>query len=723
MTTKPKFSFQSNGEIDLTAWLATVNLTDNQRIHQAAEVAIRHNKGLSTFYGQSVSEQSLEIANIIIELKLDEDAIIAAILAPAVLQDTLPLTAVTTQFGETITKIITDIQQMNIFNNLAQKSNNQVQLDRLRKLLLAMVADIRAVLIKLAERTVIMYGIKNINPTEQKKIAHETRDIYAPLANRLGIGQIKWELEDLSFRYLNPVTYKAIAQFLVDRREEREKRIQNILSRLREQLTKAGIKGDIIGRAKHIYSIYSKMQKKHLDFKDIYDYSAVRVIVPTLQDCYTALSIVHNLWEHITEEFDDYIANPKPNGYRSIHTAVIDPNGENFEIQIRSQDMHDEAERGVAAHWLYKENKSHDSGYETKITFLRQLLDWHKDITKKTETNTPTQQYVEDRVYVFSPKGDILELAQGATPLDFAYHIHSELGHRCRGAKINGHIVPLTYHLQTGDRVDILTVPIGGPSRDWLNTTLGFIKTSRARAKVAQWFRHQDQTQHIEMGKKILERELARERIHHINLQQIATRLHFKDDETMFIALGSGSLRSAQIMQAVKATQAAHTTDNIVTHSNKKNIEKPNIVLSGTQNLLTRIAKCCKPIPGDTITGYITHGRGVTVHKKDCANLAHLLTTQENRLMHINWDNKQVGHYYVDLQIHAYSAQHLLKEITAILTHEKIELISLNTLNNKKTLRTIITLTIQIDDIQQLNQVINQLNHLPHIIEVKRLRE
>lgn len=720
VTIKQKFTYLPNGEVNLEAWLHKNHLNHIDLIIKATQLTQKHCKGLTTFYGQPCIEQGLEMAEIILHLKLDSEAIAAAVIATALQHANLSLEIIQLELGENVAKISKGIQQMNAIH-IFQKTDH-VQLDRMRKLLLAMVADIRVVLIKLAERVCLMRGIKKINPAERKRLAQETMDIYAPLANRLGIGQIKWELEDLAFRYKNPVTYKTIAQFLAERREDREQRIQNILLRLKQHFSDANLTGNVSGRAKHIYSIYLKMRQKDLDFNHIYDYSAVRIIVPSFPDCYTALSIVHHLWEHIPEEFDDYIANPKPNGYRSIHTAVIDPDGKNFEIQIRSKDMHDEAERGVAAHWLYKEKTSHDSSYDTKITFLRQLLDWHKDVSKQaTEAVT---QLVDENVYVFSPAGDILDLPRGATPVDFAYHVHSALGHRCRGAKVNSHIVPLTYALQTGDKVEILTIPQGDPSRDWLNAQLGYVKTARARAKIAQWFRHQDQTQYIESGKRLLEREFTREKIHTVNLQQIATRLNFKTDESLLSALGSGSIRPAQVLHVIKtAQQLASETQPTLTFPSKKTEEKAHLQISGVNDLLTRIAKCCKPIPGDIIIGYITHGRGVTVHKKECNNITHIIPTQANRLLEVNWDNKKLNYFYVDLQMRAHHSAHLLKDVTATLSNDKIDLISLNSVINKKNSTLSITMTIQIHNVTQLKHLITQLTQLPNVLDIRRISE
>lgn len=727
---KQKFPHRTDGSVDIDAWLEMMGAGQENLdlVKKACLLAESSSKGLTTFYGQPCLEQGLEMAEMIFELKLDQEAISAAIITSTIQHTNLPIETIKTELGENIAKLAMGISQMNVINNLANiKSRDQIQIDRLRKTLLAMVSDIRVVLIKLAERTCIMRGIKNINPSERKRLAQETMDLYAPLANRLGVGQIKWELEDLAFHYTDPDTYKTIAKFLAERRVDREHRIKETIVRLKEQLHKAHIEGELSGRAKHIYSIYQKTRRKDLDYKDIFDSTAVRILVPALPDCYNALSIVHNIWEQIPEEFDDYIAHPKPNGYQSIHTAVIGPDGKNMEIQIRTHEMHEESEHGVAAHWLYKENKPQLSGYEAKITFLRQLLAWHKDVAKtENKPDQAAEKILEDRVYVFTPAGDIIDLPVGSTPLDFAYHVHTELGHRCRGAKVNGHIVPLTYKLQTGDKLDIITTKNGTPSRDWVNKDFGYIYTSRARAKVSQWFRQQDVTQYVEQGKHNLEREFARSGIHHPNISKIAARLHLKDDDSLYAAIAHGMIRIAQVIQAAQAEQHQASEPHAPTTvlPTKRTVHKlPNQKFIGASDLLTRIARCCKPIPGDEIIGFITQGRGISIHRKNCNNIVHITPDQQNRFIDVSWDSKQLGNYYVDLQIRAFGREELLKEITTLLSHLKIDLITLNSTFSKINNMIHITMTIQIQDLKQLQTLLADLHKMPKITDIKRIRE
>ena len=737
---KKQFHYLDDGSIDLESWLNRIrdqcafpNEQIIEPIQKAAQLAATSTKGLTTFYGQSCIEQSLEMAEILLELKLDSDAIVAAILMPAVQhppEGLISVDTVRTHQGESVAKIMESILKMNALNQFQtnlQKSREQIQIDRLRKLFLAMVSDIRVVLIKLAERTCIMRGIKNINPAERKRIAAETMDIYAPLANRLGIGQLKWELEDVAFHYTNPDAYKTIAKFLAERRADREKRIHDTIDRLKEHLTHAGVKAKITGRAKHIYSIYLKTQRKDLDFSDIYDYSAIRLLVPSIEDCYTALSIVHQLFEHVPAEFDDYISNPKPNGYRSIHTAVIGSDGKNLEIQIRTTAMHEEAEHGVAAHWLYKEDKKHQSGYENKIAYLRQLLAWQKDIAQQnTKTENTLEEILEDRVYVFTPAGEVIDLPTGATPLDFAYHVHSEVGNRCRGAKIKGHIVPLTYQLQTGDQVEIITQANGTPSRDWLNKSFGYITTSRARAKISHWFKNQDSQHYIDAGRDILEKELSRASFHHTNMEKIAAQFDFKTEESLYSSIGHGNLRVAQIIHALQSKQPADTTIKTTalrTPTKTHPAISSGLQVAGVQDLLTRIARCCKPIPGDAIIGFITQGRGVSIHRTDCNNIKRYLDMQDNRILSVSWDSNKPGSYFVDLQIHALLRDNLLNEITNLLVNAKISLISLNTTTSRKNNMLAVTLTIQIHDTTQLKQLLIQISQLPKVIHVKRLSD
>ena len=594
---KQKIVFSSH---DITAWLTQFqeNTIASDIIQKTLNLAGVATQGLTTFYGQSYISQGIEIAEILLYLKLDQEAIAASIIA-SIPENNLTAKTIKEQLGETIEKLVSGVRQTRIIDTPqlnTYKTPDKTKIDSLRKLFLAMVSDIRVVLIKLAERLCIMRGIKTMNSTERQRLAQETLDIYAPLANRLGIGQLKWELEDIAFSYMNPKTYKKIVLFLAERRSDREKHIQEQLLFLNKNFEEEKMKVVTSGRAKHIYSIYTKSQKKQLDYQAIYDYSALRILVPTVRDCYAALSVVNKLWETIPEEFDDYIANPKPNGYRSIHTAVIDQYGKHIEIQIRTDEMHEEAEHGIAAHWLYKEDKTHDSGYEKKINFLRQLLGWHQELVQQGETPDPTVQTIfEECIYVFTPAGDIIELSKDATPLDLAYHIHTALGHRCRGAKINGHIVSLTHALHTGDCVEILTMPQGTPSRDWLRKEAGYIRSAHARSKVAHWFKRQDVSSVGEAPKKIPH-----------NVQ-----------------------RSRPPVAKSLLTQPS---------TNRVPVLSAGVQVGGVDALLARIAGCCKPTPKNRVIGYVTQSRGVSVHRKNCSIVSYLTLDYQNRLVQVDWN-------------------------------------------------------------------------------------
>ena len=594
---KKIFQYLADGSIDTTAWLEKIKniheIHDVTFLNKACTLTKKISNELTPFYGTSFLEQGLKIAEIILDLKLDQESIAAAIIVSIPLSTKATGELIKKELNANVLKLVLGVQQMEMISSLQkQKKNNPSQTDKISKMLLAMANDIRVVIIKLAERLCLMQSIKHLLPEERKRYAEEVLDIYAPLANRLGIGKIKWELEDIAFHYLDPTTYKTIANFLAEKRVDREMRITHLISTLQEKLQAQSVSCKVAGRAKHIYSIYSKMKLKNLSHQDIYDYLAIRILTLRVQDCYTSLSLVHSLWTPLIAEFDDYIANPKSNGYRSIHTAVIGEDDQHFEIQIRTHDMHEEAEHGVAAHWLYKENKAHADD-TTKITYLRQLLNWHQEIAEPdlTETSEKTL-FFDNKIYVITPKGDILDLPFGATPLDFAYHIHSDLGHRCRGAKVNAHIVPLCSMLRTGDKVEIFSIGEGGPSRDWLNAELGYVKTSTAKRKILNWFKRQTTNRETGEEKTTPPRRKIKKIPPSLDLQLIEKRIQ----------------------------------------------ENVGAAIFDSAHLLMRFAKCCNPTSEDLIIGYITQGRGVSVHKKNCNNIKK--AANQNRLMSIHWNNK-----------------------------------------------------------------------------------
>ncbi|MDX1900394.1 MAG: HD domain-containing protein [Gammaproteobacteria bacterium] len=670
VTIKQKFPPHPDGTINIEAWIAHfkryTQLQDLKTLETAIEFTRTTSLGLTTFYGQSYLEQGLEMADILLEMRLDADTAAAAIAVGIARQLQIKHEILQKTLGDPITQLIADVLQMDTLDNL--QARGHIQITRLRKAFLAMTSDIRAVLIRLAERTCIMRGIKKINPAERARIAQDTLNIYAPLANRLGIGQLKWELEDNAFHFIHPEIYKKIAHFLAEKRLDREKRIHDNIEMIQSNLKKAGVSAKISGRAKHIHSIYLKATRKQVDYEQIYDCSALRILVKDTRACYTALSIVHELFQQIPEEFDDYISRPKPNGYRSIHTAVIDQSGNTLEIQIRTEQMHDEAEHGVAAHWMYKESGNIEARMEARVKLLRQLLDWQTDVTQQTPQTT---QPLNDTIYVLTPAGEIIDLPVGATPIDFAYRVHTQVGHRCRGAKIHGHIVPLTRTLQTGDVIEIMTAAVGGPSRDWLNQHAGYIQSARTRAKIAHYFRQ------LDVQEEILEHKPEKE-------------LHPK--------------------------KITHTGPPIV--SQREVPTKSGFNIDGVDDLLTRIARCCNPIPGDAIMGYITQGRGISIHRHNCNNIRQ--DTNLGRLIPVTWDTTKQEYYYAELEIHARSRENLLKEITALLSNLKMDLISLKSAIGHKTHVTHILMTVKVKDSVELSHLMHQLNQLSNVISVKR---
>lgn len=622
---------------------------------------------------QEQLEKGMGIANILLELGLDSEGVAASIVYPALQNHDIHFDTVAEHLGESSAKLLRDAQQMRSLEKLQHLEQRAgAQLENLRKMLLAMASDVRAVLITLAERLWLLRAAKT-KTAEQKKLAQETLDLYTPLANRLGVGQLKWEMEDLCLRYLKPDVYKEIAKKLDSKRTEREKYIEQMMQLLRDALTKAGIKNfEITGRVKHIYSIYRKMQRKNADYSEIYDISAVRVLVKTIEDCYGVLGVVHGQWQQIPKEFDDYITHPKPNGYRSIHTAIVGPEHRNVEVQIRTQQMHQESELGVAAHWRYKEGGAQASSYEAKIAWLRQIMEWQKEVSG--DKARPTQEDLfADRVYVFTPAGDIIDLPQGSTPLDFAYNIHSEVGHRCKGAKVDGHIVQLTHALNTGDRVEILTTKQPNPSRDWLNPHLGYLKSPRARAKLQHWFRALDEAQEEKKPQETLE-------------------------------------KVEKVVKVEKITK---------TESPKRKI-KDDIQIVGVGSFLTQMSKCCKPVPGDPIIGYIALGKGVSIHRRDCENVLRIKGKEAQRLVEVEWGTKLSKLYPVDIYLRAFDRHGLLRDITTLLAAEKINLLGIHTGTDKNSNEAHVNLTIEIQSMTLLSKIIDHLKHLPNVLHAER---
>ena len=593
------------------------------------------------------------------------------------------------------------------------------QSEALRKMLLAVVSDVRLVLVRIAEQLHRLRSAKNASDAEKLSLALETREIYAALASRLGVWQLKWELEDLAFRYAEPDTYREIAKALKEKRNEREAFIDAVRETLQVELEAVGIDAEISGRPKHIYSIWRKMQRKDRGLESLFDIRAVRVLVNDVKDCYAALGIVHNLWSYLPGEFDDYIANPKDNDYRSLHTAVIGPEGKTVEVQIRSHEMHRQAELGVAAHWRYKEGGGTPEAFDQKIRFLRQLLEPTGDDSDLLDQIR--DDVFEDRVYAVSPKGDVVELPANATPLDFAYHVHTQVGHRCRGAKVNGRIVPLTYNVQNGDQIEIITGSQSQPSRDWLSARLGYLAGARSRAKVRSWFRQQDKDQHLRQGREILERELSRLNVRDVATDTIATQLKRRNADTLCIALGAGDLTAASVATALQQLRGVDQPKILRRRPARQKTAKPEgMAVSGVGDLMCNFARCCRPVPPEAIVGYITQGRGVSIHRQDCGNFLGLNQRQPERIMEVSWGTSESATYPVDLTLRAYDRSGLIRDISTILADEGTNVTDLKSHTDKETLETVMELSVEVRDLPTLSTTIARLEQLPNVISVRR---
>ncbi|MGC8827738.1 MAG: GTP diphosphokinase, partial [Anaerolineae bacterium] len=672
-------------------------------------------------------QHPLAVASILADLRLDPATIAAALLHDVVEDTTITLDDIRQEFGEEVARLVdgvTKLENINQLRNMGRPDLEEEQAENLRKIFLAMVDDVRVVLIKLADRLHNMRTLGALPEHKRRRIAKETLEIYAPLANRLGIWQIKWELEDLAFRYLEPATYKRIASLIDERREDRMRTLEQITEILRQRLKEAGIEAEVSSRPKHIYSIYRKMQRKGVDFDQIYDVRAVRIIVNTIAECYAALGIVHSLWKPIPREFDDFIATPKDNMYRSLHTAVVGPDGKPLEVQIRTWEMHRTAEYGIAAHWRYKEQLTkRDVDFENKIAWLRQIMEWRKEVTDAREfVDSLKTDVFQDRVYVFTPQGDVIDLPAGATPVDFAYHVHTEIGHRCRGARVNGRIVSLDYQLQNGDQVEIITAKRGGPSRDWLNPQLNYVKTSRARSKIRQWFRRQDREQNIQLGREILERELKRLNAEDTNIDELAISFGYDKADDFLAAIGYGDINSQQIATKVLAGERlrAQQEEKLAALSEAKPAPAAGgVSVMGTSGLLTKLAGCCNPLPGDPIVGYVTRGKGVTIHRQDCPNVLRL--QDKERLIAVDWGSAEDQAYPVMIVVKAFNRGGLLRDIAALVADEGIDMSSAHAITGEKGNIATITATLEITSVAQLSRVLAMIERIPNVIEARRL--
>jgi len=731
----------ASGDLDIKAWIEHISaLTDvDERGHsellKAVQLVSKADQAApanNPWVGKTPCLQAgVDIVEILADLKLDLDSLVAAMLYRAVRERKINIDDLDTLFGPVPVKLIRGVLGMAAITGMRNDSSQSVfgresqeQTDKVRKMLVAMVDDVRVALIKLAERTFAIRDLKNASDEKRIRVAREVSEVYAPLAHRLGIGHIKWELEDLAFRYLHPEEYKRIAKLLDERRLDRQDYIDNVVGTLQQQLGEANIDATIMGRAKHIYSIWRKMQRKEIGFSQVYDIRAVRVLVPTVRDCYAALGIVHSLWRNIPNEFDDYIASPKENGYRSLHTAVIGPHQKILEVQIRTQSMHEEAEFGVCAHWLYKGtdgNRQEDS-YEQKIAWLRQVLEWHDEVGSGNPLEDHLSHGIEqDRIYVFTPDGHIVDLPQGATPLDFAYQIHTDIGHCCRGAKVNGRIVPLNHTLKTSDQVEILKGKREAPSRDWLSPALGYLRTSRARAKVQQWFKMQARDKNIADGRAMLDREFRRMALADLDFDRLAKTMNLRSLDDLYAAVGASDLGVNQVLNAAQRLLGTVNPEPVISLTSKADSDVgSDIYIDGVGNLMTSIAKCCHPVPGDAILGYITQGRGVSVHRQDCHNVLHLYEDEPERIIKVDWGQAPQQYYSVDVLVEAFDRHGLLRDITTLLDKERINISALQTLSDKRLNTVDMQITVEIRSFEELSQILAKLNQLPNIASARR---
>lgn len=677
-----KTPIDENGNINVAIWLQALKrrYPDNLFEKLTKHVELAKQLGLDTpaEFAENAYDAGLKMAAILSELNADVDALCAALIYESVQQGAITQEKLLPKSTKTIVSIVNGAINLKVATALSGLKNDDfAQVDRLRKMLLTMVNDARIVLVKLADRVLAMRNSKDMPDEKRIPLAASISHIYAPLANRLGIGQIKWELEDRAFFALHRDEYKDITSNLDERRLDREAYIKDLITELKDSLAAINVDADVQGRVKHIYSIYLKMQKKDLDFKNLFDIRAMRILVKDVRSCYEALALIHEKYEPILSEFTDYIATPKSNGYRSIHTVVKGPEGKTVEIQIRTFGMHEESEMGVAAHWRYKEGVGHDAGYESRINWLRSLLDWQQELSEEDKALKDLNHKIADeRVYVFTPAGDVIDLPTGSTPIDFAYHVHSDVGHRCRGAKVNGRLVQLNYALSTGERIEIVTGKESKPSRDWLREELGFIKSPGSRQKIGLWFRQQ------------LREDLNQK----TEAPQPRVRVKPVEQETQFPVLKRSLPQKS----------------------------KDDLVIGGQDNLLFKMAGCCKPVIGDEVVGYITQGKGVSVHRVDCDSIARLKDNQHDRLVNVEWSKNAKTNYPVDLVVQAQDRSGLLKDLMANLAGADIKLLGIRTHVNRKTDSVTINMTIEVNDTKEISKVINLIRQMNDVISVAR---
>ncbi len=719
----------------VAAWLETLSpdysAGERASFQAAFDYAREHCADAAMADGEPALDRALGTATILASLKLDADSIRAALLLGTPVAGRFDADAMTEHFGPGVATLVAGVARMGGIRAVADAGNKEeraLQAENLRKMLLAMVEDIRVVLIKLAERTQALRSLVSRETPWREQTAREVIDLFAPLANRLGVWQLKWELEDLSLRALEPATYKAIAKMLDERRIDRERYIVDVVDTLRRELAAAGIKAEVSGRPKHIYSIWNKMQRKQSGIEALYDIRAVRILVDSVKDCYAALGVVHHLWTPLAREFDDYIAKPKANNYRSLHTAVIGPEEKSLEVQIRTFEMHQHSEYGVAAHWRYKEGAGHparsDPTFDEKIAWLRQVLDWKDAVADTSELLSAFKESLfTDSIYVLTPQGKVIDLPRGATPVDFAYAVHTGLGHRCRGAKVDGQMVPLNHRLDNGQQVEIIAAKQGGPSRDWLNADLGYVHSNRARAKVRQWFKAQQHDETVAQGRALVERELARLGQTALKLDAVAAKAGFDKADDFFAAFARDDINSKQVQTAIQAVAQpapvpAVAEPEVTTRQSRAAGAGSGILVVGVDRLLTGLARCCKPAPPDPIVGFVTRGKGVTIHRASCSNVTRMRTTQPERLITADWGAARDEVFPVDIVVEAMDRQGLLRDISEVLSREKINVTAANTLTRNMHSR--MAFTVEVGSLDTLKRALALVRDVKGVLAAGR---
>ncbi len=696
-------------------------------VEDAYAFASQAHQGQMRKSGDPYIEHPLQTAMILAELELDASALAAALLHDVTENCDIPSKEIEARFGPEIARLVEATTKLGKLSRqategpalMADPTLSQQQAENLRKMLVAMAEDLRVVFIKLADRLHNMRTLDALEPAKQRQIAAETLEIYAPLAHRLGIWELKWQLEDLCFRYLEPEAYRRIARLLAAKRATRERLIGEITRQLEAEFDRVGLRAEVFGRPKHIYSIYQKMERYAAmgkDFDDIYDLLAVRVLVETVPECYSALGIVHNLWHPLPEQFNDYIANPKPNGYQSLHTTVMCRGTTPLEVQIRTRQMHHIAEYGVAVHWKYKEGAAADDGFEEGVAWLRQLIEWHRELRGAEEFLESVRTDVfSDQVFVYTPRGEIKDLPKGSTPIDFAYRIHTDLGHRCIGAKVNGRLVPLNYQLNNGDIVQILTSRTDrGPSRDWLNSSLGFVRTSHAKEKIRQWFKKRERTENVERGRELLEKMMRQLGIKFSERNRLAALFKYENLDDFYNTIGYGGITTHQIAARLAQEEAVPAPQPGAAAPPRR--PSSGIKVLGAGDMLTQLAGCCHPVPGDDIIGYITRSRGVTVHRKDCTNI--LNEEEKERLVPVDWGRSDLL-YPVKVLVEAWDRVGLMRDISSAVADEKINIAAVNLTNNEDQ-TTSMVLTLEIGDLAQLTRVLGRIERVRGVTGVTR---